>query len=196
MTKQELAEAALKLKTRGPGNKTSGTLAAEISNLTVKKEPSTPSISQRESVMTDPDVLKKQILEGYSKGKTRKTLVNEIVKAGYSYNYAQNLMKEVGQELSAEVDKLKPMLVNKNISILESVIESTCDSRDFRTALSAISELNKVLHAYDEKVEVHIDNNFGFDFGIPTAEPVQSVEPEVIDPDPDPDQTEPSPAHE
>ena len=188
MTKQEIAQIALKAKTRGPSTKTSGTLAAEISNLTVKKEPTTPSISDRKSVQKDSDVLKKQVLEGYSKGKTRKTLVNEIINAGYSVGYAQSLMREVSKELSEEVEKLKPNLVNKNISILESIIESTCDSRDFRTALSAISELNKVLHAYDEKVEVHIDNNFGFDFGIPTAEPAEPAQ--------TPEEIEPAPAHE
>lgn len=183
---ERFVESVPKQVTGMKGPKTTGTQVAQLASLT-KVPPKTPSITPKNPSYGSLDQKTsaiKEILEGYACGKTRRTLSKELVNAGYSESSAEKLLCQVSQDLSKQVEKLKPTLVSKNIATLEHIIETTISSRDFRTALTAITELNKVLHAYEPTIEVKIENNFGFDFGLPTTTEIQTPITE-IDPETD-----------
>lgn len=127
-------------------------------------------------------VVENYIIDAFRAGKLDNKITKDLVDAGYGYKSAQEVIRRVARSLSDEIERKKPQLVNNNIGILQNIIEQTIDSRDFKTALVAISELNRVLHAYDQKVEVKIENNFGFDFGMPsqtvTVENIEDIVPD------------------
>lgn len=161
--------------------KTSGTKVAQLASLTKtpKKSPSVTPKNPSAQTTEQQAVAIKEVLDGYACGKTRRTLIKELVAAGYTERHADKIMRKVAEDLTAEVEKKKTTLVTKNIAILEHIIETTISSRDFRTALTAIAELNKVLHAYETNIEVKIENNFGFDFGVPTLTAETQVQDEI-----------------
>lgn len=122
------------------------------------------------------------IVDAFRAGKIDSKITKDLVDAGYGYKSAQEVIRRVARSLSDDIEKKKTQLVNNNIGILQNIIEQTIDKKDFKTALVAISELNRVLHAYDTKVEVKIENNYGFDFGLPSQQAVEIKDIEEIDP--------------
>lgn len=131
--------------------------------------------SQQYSVVRD------YIIDAFRRGIIDSRITKSLVNVGYKYKSAQEIIRRVARELNDTIEAKKAELVNHNIGILQNVIEQTMQDRDFRTSLLAISELNRVLHAYDQKVEVKIENNFGFDFGMPSSQTVEVSAEEIED---------------
>lgn len=105
---------------------------------------------------------------------------------GYTKRGARYHIEQVTKELNSILEKDKQKLVNQNILILQTIVRECLDSSlpRYKDAISAISEMNKIMHAYDIKTEVNIHNNYGFEFGIPDSQVVETnVEVEEIDVD-------------
>lgn len=130
-------------------------------------------------------VVRDYIIDAFRRGIIDSNIAKSLVKAGYKYKSAQEIIRRVARELNDTIEAKKVELVNHNIGILQNVIEQTMEDRDFRTSLLAIGELNRVLHAYDQKVEVKIENNFGFDFGMPSSQNIEVSGQEIEDIDAD-----------
>ena len=121
------------------------------------------------------------VYDGYSFNEIHRTLIE----MGYKKPSADVILKKVRLSLEKYLDKEKQKLVNQNILILQRITRNCMESGRYREAIAAISELNKILHAYDIKTEVNI-NNYGFSFDVGQVEelqePIENIEDaEIVD---------------
>lgn len=91
------------------------------------------------------------IIEGYSKNTVAKLLVDEL---GLKYNYAQALAGKMWKNVMTTGNDRSEGLQQKNIVRLEHIYKRCMEVGDYKNALSALDQLNKLNQLYKEKVEL------------------------------------------
>ena len=97
------------------------------------------------------------IIEGYSKNTLAKLLVEE---AGLKYINAQSLAAKMWKNVMATGKNRGDGLQEKNIQRLEHIYKRCMELNDFKNALSALDQLNKLMQLYKEKIQITTDEYF------------------------------------
>ena len=143
-------------------------------DLVLRKDDST--IDRIKPTTNKPEITKIEVIKKFAGGWNYREVHEWLKELGYKKVTADLILKDVKNELHKELDKQKTLLVNQNILILQNIAKKCIDASRYRDAVAAITELNRVLHAYDPKVEVTV-SNYGFSFDMGTGEQVvQTVE--------------------
>lgn len=108
------------------------------------------------------EAIKDAFLDGYSKNYIAKLLVDEM---GFKALNAHALTGKVFTQIVNDKEKREEHMKEKNIARLERVYARAVDSGDYKNALSALDQLNKLTGLYREKIELST-NDFEFNLGI------------------------------
>lgn len=108
------------------------------------------------------EVIKDAFLDGYSKNYIAKLLVDEM---GFKALNAHALTGKVFTQIVNDKEKREEHMKEKNIARLERVYARAVDSGDYKNALSALDQLNKLTGLYREKIELST-NDFEFNLGM------------------------------
>ena len=101
------------------------------------------------------------IIEGYSKNTLAKLLVEE---AGMKYINAQSFAAKMWKSVMSKGKDRSEGLTERNITRLEHIYKKAMEMGDFKNALSALDQLNKLCQLYKEKLEIST-NDFEFKIG-------------------------------
>lgn len=127
-------------------------------------------------------IVKNEMLKKYAQAWTNLEVKAWLKELGYASKSAENIINHFRKEINKEIEKNKAAFINQNIVILQTIAKNSIEDKKYRDAIAAITELNRVLHAYDVKTEVNISNyGFSFDMGVGEQQPMQVVE--IKDPD-------------
>lgn len=108
------------------------------------------------------EAIKDAFLDGYSKNYIAKLLVDEM---GFKALNAHALTGKVFTQIVNDKEKREEHMKEKNIARLERVYARAVDSGDYKNALSALDQLNKLTGLYREKIELST-NDFEFNLGM------------------------------
>lgn len=100
------------------------------------------------------EIAENAIIEGYSKNTIAKLLVEE---AGFKYINAQALAAKAWKNVMATGKTRGEGLQEKNIQRLEHIYKRCMELNDFKNALSALDQLNKLTQLYKEKIQITTD---------------------------------------
>lgn len=115
---------------------------------------------------------------GYSRAQVRRFIIEQF---SLKPKQADTRIASVRNSLKGYLDKQREALVNENVLVLERIIADALDASRYAIAIDAIREMNRMLHVYDEQVNVNINaNNYGFDFGIADEQPVEIKDAEEV----------------
>lgn len=109
------------------------------------KDPSTVEILE---------IAENALIEGYSKNTIAKLLHDEL---DFKYVNAQALASKAWKNLMATGTKRGEGLKEKNIVRLEHIYKRALADNDYKNALSALDQLNKLTQQYKEKIEISTD---------------------------------------
>lgn len=129
--------------------------------LSLYRDPSTGRLTSSKATAT---MAQTEVLNMFYCGKTYKEVISYLRSIGYTKNQAIGISITVRKEIAKYVEKQKEDIANQNVLILKNIIQKAMEDERFKIAIEAVQELNRMLHVYDEKVEINIVNN-GFDFG-------------------------------
>lgn len=113
------------------------------------------------------ETIKKETLEMFRKGYSRRRIVDEIVaKYGYGERNAYRITNEIFKEL-AELNEIDPETIRDAYrERLEYILESAIAKKDFNLALRTQDILNKLNGMYVENHKVDLNvTNMEFKFG-------------------------------
>ncbi len=102
------------------------------------------------------------------KGKTRQTCIAHLRE---KYNISPKIADtyycaSIEYLMPKDVDKHRNQLIEKNLIRLEKIIEKTMDRENYRDAINAIKEINRVINPNNNTVEVATkDTAFKITFG-------------------------------
>lgn len=108
------------------------------------------------------EAIKDAFLDGYSKNYIAKLLVDEM---DFKALNAHALAGKVFTQIVNDKEKREEHMKEKNIARLERVYARAVDNNDFKNALSALDQLNKLTGLYREKIELST-NDFEFNLGV------------------------------
>lgn len=109
------------------------------------KEPATLEIME---------IAKDAIIAGYKKNTIAKLMCQELeMKYDQAQAFAAKVWKQVMQTGKDRTEGMK----EKNIQRLEFLYAKCVDQNDFKNALGALDQLNKLTQLYKEKVEITTD---------------------------------------
>lgn len=113
------------------------------------------------------ELLKKEILDMYRKGMSRKRIVEEIrERLNISERQAYRVSSEVFAQLVKECPTDKEEVRETYLERLEYIIETAMSKGDYKTALKAQDIVNKLNMMYVEKQEIDLSiKNLEFKFG-------------------------------
>lgn len=113
------------------------------------------------------ELLKKEILDMYRKGMSRKRIVEEISESrNLSERQAYRVSAEVFAELVKDCPTDKDEVRESYLERLEYIIETAMSKGDYKTALKAQDIVNRLNMMYVEKQEIDLSiKNLEFKFG-------------------------------
>lgn len=120
-----------------------------------------PKLKEQETIDIM-EAIKDAFLDGYSKNYIAKLLVDEL---GFKALNAHALAGKVFTMIVNDKEKREEHMKEKNIARLERVYARAVDNNDFKNALSALDQLNKLTGLYREKIELST-NDFEFNLGV------------------------------
>lgn len=129
--------------------------------LSLYRDPSTGRLTSSKTTAT---MAQTEVLNMFYCGKTAKEVERYLQSIGYTKNQAIGISIRIRKEIAQYVEKQKEDIANQNVLILKNIIEKAMADERYKIAIEAVQELNRMLHVYDEKVEINIVNN-GFEFG-------------------------------
>lgn len=94
------------------------------------------------------------IIEGYSKNTLAKLLVEEV---GMKYINAQSFAAKMWKSVMSKGKDRSEGLTERNITRLEHIYKKAMEMGDFKNALSALDQLNKLCQLYKEKIQITTD---------------------------------------
>lgn len=100
------------------------------------------------------EIAENAIIEGYSKNTIAKLLVDE---AGFKYVNAQALAAKAWKNVMATGKNRGEGLQEKNIQRLEHIYKRCMELNDFKNALSALDQMNRLTQLYKEKIQITTD---------------------------------------
>ena len=100
------------------------------------------------------EIAENAIIEGYSKNTIAKLLVEE---AGFKYINAQALAAKAWKNVMATGKTRGEGMRERNLQRLEHIYKKAMEVGDYKNALSALDQLNKLVQLYKEKVEITTD---------------------------------------
>lgn len=97
-----------------------------------------------------------EVVDLIVKGKTKETCLKYVMD---KYNIAKQMANEyyiasIEYLLPKDVDKHRKQLIEKNLVRLEKIVEKTMDRENYRDAINAIKEINRVINPNNNTVEV------------------------------------------
>lgn len=107
------------------------------------------------------EIAENAIIEGYSKNTIAKLLVDE---AGFKYVNAQALAAKAWKNVMTTGKTRGEGMRERNLQRLEHIYKKAMEVGDYKNALSALDQLNKLVQLYKEKVEI-TTNDFEFKIG-------------------------------
>jgi len=129
-------------------------------------------------------LIRAELINRIGKGQTLADLRAFLKETGASQSQAERLIYKARLEIDKALENSKHIIVNQNILILQNIVKDCLDAKRYKDAISALSELNKIVHAYDTKIEVNVQN-YGFSFDMGTAEQIDEVEYQNVEVVPD-----------
>lgn len=109
-----------------------------------------------------------EIADMIVKGKTRQTCIAHLKeKYNISHKIADTYyLASIEYLMPKDVDKHRNQLIEKNLIRLERIIEKTMDRENYRDAINAIKEINRIINPNNNTVEVATkDTAFKIRFG-------------------------------
>lgn len=100
------------------------------------------------------EIAEDALIAGYSKNTIAKLLVEE---AGFKYLQAQSLAAKAWKNVMAKGKDRSEGLAERNITRLEHIYKRAMEAGDFKNAISALDQLNKLCKLYTNKVEITTD---------------------------------------
>lgn len=100
------------------------------------------------------EIAEDALISGYSKNTIAKLLVEE---AGFKYIQAQSLAAKAWKNVMAKGKDRSEGLTERNITRLEHIYKKAMEMGDFKNALSALDQLNKLCQLYKEKIQITTD---------------------------------------
>lgn len=100
------------------------------------------------------EIIEDAYISGYSKNSINKYLTSEL---GFTYDNANAFTAKVWKMMINKGVDRKDGMGNKNLARLEHIYKRALDVGDFKNALSAIDQMNKLCQLYKEKVEITTD---------------------------------------
>lgn len=97
------------------------------------------------------EAIKEALLDGYTKNTVANLLSQEL---DFKSQYAHALTGKVFTMIVNDKEKREEHMKEKNIARLEHIYARAVDNNDFKNALSALEQLNKLTGLYREKIEL------------------------------------------
>lgn len=107
------------------------------------------------------DIVEEAYIAGYSKNTINKYLADEL---DFTYNNANAFTAKVFKRMMKKGTDRKDGMSDKNLARLEHIYKRALDVGDFKNALGAIDQMNKLCALYKNKVELSTDE-FEFKLG-------------------------------
>ncbi len=100
------------------------------------------------------EIIEDAYISGYSKNTINKYLTSEL---DFTYDNANAFAAKVWKMMINKGIDRKEGMSDKNLTRLEHIYKRALDVGDFKNALSAIDQMNKLCQLYKEKVEITTD---------------------------------------
>ena len=100
------------------------------------------------------EIVEEAYIAGYSKNSINKYLADEL---DFTYANANAFTAKVWKIMLKKGVDRKDGMSDKNLARLEHIYKRALDVGDFKNALSAIDQMNKLCQLYKEKVEITTD---------------------------------------
>ncbi len=109
-------------------------------------------------------IRRQALVDLYAQGYTRREIILEIMdKWGCSELQGYKWMKDALEWLQEGNEEFRDYNRDKQIEKLEKIAKEAKDAGDFRAAVQATSEVNKLLGLAEQKVNVSVERVFKFD---------------------------------
>ena len=107
------------------------------------------------------EIAEDALISGYSKNTIAKLLVEEV---RFKYIQAQSLAAKAWKNVMSKGKDRSEGLAERNVVRLEHIYKKAMENNDYKSAISALDQLNKIAHLYKDKVEIST-NDFEFKIG-------------------------------
>lgn len=109
-------------------------------------------------------IRRQALVDLYAQGYTRREIILEIMdRWGCSEAQGYGWMKDALEWLQEGNEEFRDYNRDKQIEKLEKIAKDAKDAGDFRAAVQATSEVNKLLGLAEQKVNVSVERVFKFD---------------------------------
>jgi len=117
-------------------------------------------------IWTDPMVAirRQALVDLYAQGYSRREIIVEIMdKWGCSENQGYKWMKDALEWLQEGNEEFRDYNRDKQVEKLEKIAKDAKNAGEYKAAVAAIAEMNKLLGLGEQKVKVDIERVFKFD---------------------------------
>lgn len=126
--------------------------------------------------------LEDAVMKEFKEGRSAKHAIRFIAKTyGYSQSLASKYVAMAVESIKAAIFKERNNIAARNALTLQEIVNDSMLKKNYKTALDAISELNKMAHVYDNVPNVNVTNNFGFDFDTSEGQDDAGADTVVVD---------------